>query len=463
MSIQVEGSIESAGIELHGIERVPPDKRTHLRIFDNFTLWASANLVLPALALGSLATGIFKLGFWDSVIVIVLFNILGILPVAFFSTLGPKLGLRQMTISRFSFGWVGAKIMALFNVAACIGWSAVNVILGGELVNKITNGVVPGWAGILILAALTTYIALYGYNYVHRYERYAWLPMLFVFAIIFVVSAPDFRPLTSNATGWVKFASFMSFGSTVYGFATGWSSYAADYSVNQPETTNSNHVFWLTFLGCFLPLVSLEILGLALTTTPALNGKLGGALFSAALSPMGSFGNLLLVFLTLSIIANNIPNDYSLALSIQVLGGWFQRVNRVVWTLVGSLIYVIIGIAAADKFSQTLESFLLLVAYWLGPWSIILILEHFIFRQGIYNVDDWNTPRKLPNGWAALVSLFIGLFGVYLGAAQEKFVGPIAGLVNQPFGIDIGFELGAIMAGIAYLLLRRIELQNNHR
>jgi len=463
MSIQVEGGIESAGIELHGIERVPPDKRTHLRIFDNFTLWASANLVLPALALGSLATGIFKLGFWDSVIVIVLFNILGILPVAFFSTLGPKLGLRQMTISRFSFGWVGAKIMALFNVAACIGWSAVNVILGGELVNKITNGVVPGWAGILILAALTTYVTLYGYNYVHRYERYAWLPMLFVFAIIFVVSAPDFRPLASNATGWVKFASFMSFGSTVYGFATGWSSYAADYSVNQPETTNSNHVFWLTFLGCFLPLVSLEILGLALTTAPALNGKLGGALFSAALSPMGGFGNLLLVFLTLSIIANNIPNDYSLALSIQVLGGWFQRVNRVVWTLVGSLIYVIIGIAAADKFSQTLESFLLLVAYWLGPWSIILILEHFIFRQGIYNVDDWNTPRKLPNGWAALVSLFIGLFGVYLGAAQEKFVGPIAGLVNQPFGIDIGFELGAIMAGIAYLLLRRIELQKNHR
>ncbi len=461
MSIEVGDRIESAGIELHGIERVPPNKRTHVRIFDNFTLWASANLVLPALALGSLASGIFKLGFWDGVIVIVLFNILGILPVAFFATLGPKLGLRQMTISRFSFGWVGAKIMALFNVAACIGWSAVNVILGGELVNKFTNGVIPGWGGILILAALTTYVSLYGYNYVHRYERYAWLPMLFVFAIIFVVSAPNFRPLASNATGWVKFASFMSFGSTVYGFATGWSSYAADYSVNQPETTKSSRVFWLTFLGCFLPLVLLEILGLSLTTVPALNGKLGGALFSAALSPMGGFGNVLLAFLTLSIVANNIPNDYSLALSIQVVGGWFQRVNRAVWTLVGSLIYVIVGIAAADKFSQTLESFLLLIAYWLGPWSIILIIEHFVFRHGIYNVDDWNTPSKLPNGWAALISLFIGLFGVYLGAAQEKFVGPIAGLVNQPFGIDIGFELGAIMAGIAYLLLRRIELQNH--
>src|SRR5947209_10170508 len=56
---------------------------------------------------------------------------------------------RQMTISRFAFGWVGGIIMALFNVAACIGWSAVNVIIGGQLVSALTNGAVPRWAGIL--------------------------------------------------------------------------------------------------------------------------------------------------------------------------------------------------------------------------------------------------------------------------------------------------------------------------
>ncbi len=60
-----------------------------------------------------------------------------------------------MTISRFSFGWVGAIIMALFNVAACIGWSAVNVIIGGQLVAALSGGVIPAWAGILIIAVLT--------------------------------------------------------------------------------------------------------------------------------------------------------------------------------------------------------------------------------------------------------------------------------------------------------------------
>ena len=97
------------GIETHGIERVPPGERRDMRIFDNFTLWLSANLVLSTVALGALAVPIFQMGFWDSVFAIVLFNVLGVLPVAFFATLGPKLGLRQMTLSRFSFGWAAGR------------------------------------------------------------------------------------------------------------------------------------------------------------------------------------------------------------------------------------------------------------------------------------------------------------------------------------------------------------------
>src|SRR6266700_1325074 len=98
------------GIETRGIERVPSKARADVRVFNNFTLWLSANMVISTFALGTLASVVFGLGFWDSVTAIIVFNVLGILPVAFLSTLGPKLGLRQMTISRFSFGWSGAKV-----------------------------------------------------------------------------------------------------------------------------------------------------------------------------------------------------------------------------------------------------------------------------------------------------------------------------------------------------------------
>ncbi|MFL5699710.1 MAG: purine-cytosine permease family protein [Ktedonobacteraceae bacterium] len=458
---------EEQGIETHGIERVSPKTRTHVRILDNFTMWLSANLVISTVGLGALAIPIFGLGFWDSLAVILIFNALGVLPVAFFSTLGPKLGLRQMTISRFSFGWVGGIIMALFNVAACIGWSVVNVIIGGQLVAALSGGKVPSWAGILILAALTTLVSIYGYRYVHRYERYAWIPMAVIFAIMLIVAAPHFQIVaSSNTTTAAEIAAFLSFGGAVYGFATGWSSYAADYNVNQPEDTPSSRVFWLTFLGVFIPCVLLETLGMAFTTYGPWAAKfangLVGDLLAAVVAPLGGFGTLILALLALSVVANNVPNDYSLGLSVQVFGRPFQRVKRYVWTLIGAVIYVLIALPASANFAHTLTDYLLIIAYWLAPWSIILIIEHFVFRRGRYNVDDWNNPRRLPIGWAAIVSMAFGLVGVLLGAAQVYYVGPIAKLVG-PYGMDVGFELGLVFAGIAYLILRRIELNTSPR
>ena len=448
------------GIETQGIERISPKARSHVRIFDNFTLWLSANLVISTVALGALAVPVFGLGFWDSVSAIILFNILGTLPVAFFSTMGPKLGLRQMAISRFSFGWVGAIIMALFNVAAITGWSAVNAIVGGQLVTALSHGTIALPVAILVIAALTTIVGFYGYKHVHNYARYAWIPVAIIFLILMIIAGPKVSIISTPALGIVEIASFVSFGGAVYGFATGWSSYAADYNVRQPEETPTSRVFWFTFLGVVLPCVVLEIFGMALTTAYK---ESGGDLLVAVVKPLGGFGSVLLVLLALSIVANNIPNAYSIGLSMQVLGKSFQRVSRIVWTLYGAVFYMLIAIPAVANFNATLTDFLLIIAYWLGPWGIILIEEHFLFRRGQYNVDDWDTQEKLPIGWAAMVSLVLGLLGVYLGAAQVLFVGPIARLFNPPYGMDIGFELGLIFAGISYLILRRIELAQTGR
>jgi NCS1 nucleoside transporter family len=457
---------EEQGLETHGIERVSPKTRTHVRIRDNFTMWLSANLVISTIALGALATQAFFLGFWDGLAIIIIFNILGVLPVAFFSTLGPKLGLRQMTITRFSFGWVGGIIMALFNVAACIGWSTVNVIIGGQLVNKLTNGAVPIWLGILVIAILTTVVSIYGYRYVHRYERWAWIPMAIIFAILFVVATQHMHIIPTPVMNAAEIAGLVSFGGAVFGFATGWSSYAADYNVNQPEDTPAARVFWLTFLGVFVPCVILETLGMAFTSWVPAGG---GDLLAGVAAPLGGFGKFLVALLALSTVANNIPNDYSLGLSMQVLGKWFMRVQRYVWTLIGAIVYIVLAItlnALFTNFNETLTSFMLLVAYWLAPYAIILIIEHFVYRRGRYNVNDWNTASRLPHGWAAIVSMVFGLIGAGLGFAQvfvfkgnvTPITGPIGGLINKPYGMDVGFELAFIFAGVAYFILRRIEL-----
>ncbi|HEY0755164.1 MAG TPA: cytosine permease [Ktedonobacteraceae bacterium] len=485
---------EEQGLERHGIERVSPETRTHVRIFDNFTMWLSANLVISTVALGALGSVIFALGFWESLLVIVVFNILGVTAPALLSTLGPRLGLRQMTISRFAFGWVGGIIMAIFNVAACIGWSAFNVVIGGQLIAALACGPQPLAAcnatvlgltlsgtlwqalGIILIAILTTLVSIYGYRYVHSYERWSWIPMALIFLTLTVLlgtSSKHFVIVPTPALNAVEIASIVSFGGAVFGFATGWSSYAADYNVNQPEGVRPARVFWLTFLGIFIPCVLLETLGYLLASafgTPFSTDL--GPVFNHALSPLGAFGSFLVFLLALSIIANNIPNDYSLGLTVQVFGRAWQRVPRYVWTLAGAVIYVILSLIVARNFYETLSSFLLLVAYWLGPWSIILLTEHFVIRKGYYNVKDWNTPGRLPLGWSALVAMAVGLFGAWLGFAQTWLIngnaillkGPIGNLVNggpTGSGMDVGFEIGVVLALVTYLILRPIETRMN--
>jgi len=92
------------GVEQRGIERVPSDERSDAPVSQVGTMWLSANMVVSSFAIGALAYPVFYLGFIDTILIIFFINLLGIIPVCFFSTFGPRFGLRQMVLSRFFFG-----------------------------------------------------------------------------------------------------------------------------------------------------------------------------------------------------------------------------------------------------------------------------------------------------------------------------------------------------------------------
>ena len=102
--LKVRSWIQKVGAEEGGIERIPEELRTNQPPFSLFALWASANVGTATLAFGTLGPGLFFLGWWDSFCCLLFFNIIGALPPALMATLGPKLGLRTMTIQRYSFG-----------------------------------------------------------------------------------------------------------------------------------------------------------------------------------------------------------------------------------------------------------------------------------------------------------------------------------------------------------------------
>jgi NCS1 nucleoside transporter family len=457
----------STGFEATGIERVEENNRQHTQLLDTMWLWWSANSVVATVALGAL-TIFTGLGFWGSVFVIVAFNILGVLPVAFLSTLGPKTGLAQMPLSRFAFGLQGAKLPALFNILACIGWSAVNAVIGSSFVATATGGRISQPVALVILAVLTTTISVYGYFIVHRYERYAWIPMVLLFGYVLFASASSFNlnvPITSS--GLALFVDIATFGGAVFGYAVGWSSYAADYTRRQPANTDSGKVFRYAFAGVIVPCIVLEILGVLLTTShggndPKLIETGPGPLFQHAIGS-STLALVVLGLLALSTIANNVPNDYSLALSSQVLG---LRVRRWILTVIGAVVYVLVALVAVQRFAFNLQGFLLLIAYWLGSWNAVVLLEHR-FRKGNYPVQDYENASKLPPGIAAVVSMLGGLGVAALGVNQFAtigFQGPISAAVGgRPYGADLGFPLAVVATGLLYFFLRRWEMARYKR
>jgi len=400
--------------------------------------------------------------------VIIFFNLMATLPVAYFSIFGPRLGLRQMTIARFSFGYYTAWIPVVLNVIACIGWSTINSIVGAQTLRAVSpSHQIPEAAAIVIIAFVTAIFALFGYRWVHLYERYSWIPVAIIFFIVLGLSAKYMDPGDFAGSGEIEAASVLSFGASIVGFGIGWSSLAADYTVNLPENVSAKQVFILTYLGLNVPCIGYEILGAALTTVTRQDwqqrykdGSVGG-LLGAALSPAGGFGQFLLVLLALSIVANNIPNMYSFALTFQVLGRYAQVIPRFFLVLLGTTIYVVLSLVGASHFESWLDTLLVLLSYWIAIYSIILLEEHIIYRRGKwsnYNVDDYMRPDRLPLGLAALASLSCGIAGAILGMATPWYVGVLGRRIGDPvFGGDIGFELSGAFTAITYPIFRYIE------
>ncbi|RLN48042.1 hypothetical protein BBJ29_009597 [Phytophthora kernoviae] len=118
-----------------------------------------------------------------------------------------------------------------------------------------------------------------------------------------------------------------SFGATVFGFAIGWTSYAAEYTVYHSVNQSKTKVFFSVYLGLIPPLLFTQFLGIAImTATDDENGKYaadhneagsGGLIVAVIVGPLGGFGQFCLVLLALPIITNYCPNIYSFAITMQ--------------------------------------------------------------------------------------------------------------------------------------------------
>ncbi|GCE98047.1 purine-cytosine permease [Zygosaccharomyces mellis] len=459
------------GAETKGVEPVTDEEKHGDSIINSASMWFSANMVIAAFSIGTLGPMVYDLNFGQCVFVIIFFDILGILGVAFFSGFGAEFGLRQMILSRYMLGNLTARVFALINIVACVGWGVVNTIASAQLLEVVNQGPhqCPPWAGCLVITGGTFIVTFFGYKVIHIYEKYSWIPNFAVFLVIVACLKKNGSFSNGPWTGGKTTAgNVLSFGSSVFGFAAGWTTYAADYTVYLPRKTNKFKIFFSLCFGLLFPLFFCMILGAAAARCTDKNPlymdyyqrlSVGGLTY-AILVPksLHGFGSFCCVVLSLSTIANNIPNMYSIALSAQALWEPLARVPRILWTIAGNGAVLGISIAAYYKFDNFMQNFMDSIGYYLAIYLAISLSEHFFFRKGFkgYNINNWSNWHQLPVGIAGCSALFCGGVGVAVGMDQTYWEGEIGRKIGK-YGGDIGFELGAGFAFIIYNILRPFE------
>lgn len=499
-------SLDSFGVETRGIERVSPEERQQLADLKRHSklrqflhvlgLWFAACGGLTSMSSFFLPTLVFGLNVRDSLVSGLVSMIIGCLVPAYCSTMGPKSGCRQMVSARFVFGQWGVKFVALLCVVGLVGWSIVNCVLGGEVLAAISG--VGLEVGIVVISVVSLLVSIFGIKILLKFQTIFAIPITIANILFYVVvfKKQDYlhdsnQMVASHGdSSLTTRGNWLTFFTIGFSITASWGGGASDYYILFPENTPSWQVFLITFFGIAVPTTFVAIVGtvcgaMAYGYPPwneAYTNHGVGGLIAESFVPWGGFGKFVVVLLYISLICNNIMNTYSAAFDFQLIDQKLALVPRWCYAIIITVIYLVLSLVGKNQFATIIENFLPMLGYWISIYISILLEENLIFRSHrlkqlhhkefgnsmvdapvgswayLYNWNQWNQPRYITYGFAAMGSFAIGAVGAVLGMNQVYWQGPIAIKLGE-YGGDIGFFLCAAFTSVSYPVLRYIELK----
>ena len=436
-------------VETAGSEPIP-DAERHGSPLQLLWTWASPNIEFATVYIGVISVLFFGLNFWQASAALLLGTALGALTQGVLSLDGPRFGVPQMVIGRFSFGRRGNLLPSGVNaLVAGVGWFAVNSVSAAFALNTLT-GLRP-LPSLLLVVVAEIAIGFIGHNFVHVFEKYAFPALAVIFLLAGAWTFKD-ADLGGGGSGGGVGGFLLAF-STAWGYAAGWNPYASDYSRYLPRTASRFRTALYPAVGLFVSVAIVAVIGAASATIAAPKGGTPTAAFTGHLP--GWLGDLTLLAIILGGISANALNIYSSAMSMTSLGlrlpSWLSR---------GALVVLsgVVGTAAAwaslSDAGAAYEAFLLVIAYWVGPWLGVVLVERWLRTR----TPDEELVRRLGDpsfaNWRGLAALLIGVaVSVPLFSNQEKYVGWVP--EHWPAFGDMTCLVGfAVSAGL-YAALRR--------
>jgi toxin CptA len=455
---------------IHDVEQqlqpIPESART-TKVSGQFWIWCGANIAPINWVLGALGVNL-GLGLADTLIVLVLGNLIGMAVFGLFVLMGQKTGVTGMVLSRAAFGRRGNYLPSVIQAALSIGWCAVNTWIILDLVMALLGklGIVDAAADnygakiavAAFLMAVQVLISWRGYKAIAAFERWTVPPTIAVLVLMSVVAwfflhidwsyaGPD-GAILSGAPRWAAMTGIMT--AIGIGWGITWFTYAADYSRFVSTSMPRRKLYLASTLGQFIPVVWLGLLGATLATK---NGSVDpGQLI------VQNFGALAIPVLLLVLhgpIATNILNIYTFSVATQALDIRIPR--RTLSVLVGvlSMAVVVFFIFKAD-FASTLDTWLVGLVAWIATWGGIMLVHYYRIERGAVRVDRLFDPpgtRRLPNvNWAGFVAFAVGIVftWLFMYGLIPFFQGPISVAMG---GVDLSWLAGGVTAAAVYAVL----------
>jgi NCS1 family nucleobase:cation symporter-1 len=440
-----------AGIEVRSIDHIPASER-HGRIRDQFTLWFGANTNIFNVVLGGVAVSL-GLSFGWACIAIVCGVVVGLLLVGFHAIQGPRLGVPQMVQSRGQFGFYGAVLVFVASIVLDFGFLAAQLVIQAQAMHLLIGTVsIPVWIAILAVPVLA--LTIYGYEWIHRWQRWLAVILGITFAVVFIQTL-SYGGLPASARGFhaPAFALFMGATSLFVIDMVSWAPYVSDYSRYLPEDVNRPRTFAAVFFGIAIPTVFCAVLGAYIT------GLLPHASSTIAAVKQVAGGWALLV-MALSLVGSDSINAYTGMLALAGVVSCFKEVRKSIpMRVLGSVALVAAGTGCAlfgyPQFVNNLSNFLSVLLYVFIPWTAINLTDYYLVKHGDYDVRSFFTPHGIYGGylWRGLVPYLLAVAVEIPFIDQTFYTGP---LVSHLGGTDISWIVGGVAGFLFYLIAMRI-------
>ena len=448
---------KTVAVEPGGVEVIPESER-HGKPSQLLWTWSSPNLEFATIGVGILGPLFFGLTFWQSVAAIVVGTVLGSATHGVLSSWGPPSGLCQMVLSRVGFGHRGNILPAGINaVVAGIGWFAVNSI-SGALALHVLLPALPQWLCLVLIVVAQLGIAFYGHNLVQAFERYAGPILAVIFLagaiVIFTKSHPGAAridpgfPLPTSG-------GFLIEAAAAFGYACGWNPYASDYTRYLPPHSNRRLVGLYAALGVVISCIVLESAGAAMVSAAGKSADVLPGVYSGLMPTW--LGDLTLLSIAVGAVCANVLNIYSGAMSCLALGIRLpvRRARAIVACVFGVLGFILALYAIVNP-GVNYENFLLIIAYWIGPWLGVVLTDRWLRRRTplpVISALAMDTGRRVV--WAGPIAMALGIgISIWLFSNQTKYVGAVPSA--HPGVGDITFLVGFVIAVVVYAVLYRL-------